>query len=350
MSSESSAMIRVLVVEDSPAMRAILVRTLTRDPQLRVVGTAPDPFVAREKIVSLKPDVITLDIELPRMDGLSFLRRLMEYHPLPVVVFSSFTPRGGKLALEALDVGGVDVVCKPDSVEGVQNSSIELIDKIKAAAAARLNRALPGKRAKREREKSVRVCEGQRRVVAVGASTGGPQVLQVILGLMPARGPGMVVVQHMPKEYTKSFAKSLDSLCDLKVRVAVDGEPVTSGTVLLSPGDRHMTVRRCGAGLSVALREGPLVNRHRPSIDVLFKSVGESVGASAIGVLLTGMGVDGADGLALIKRRGGTTIVQSEETCVVFGMPKEARDRGDAQFVVGPEEIPKKIAELCEGR
>ncbi|MCX7934152.1 MAG: chemotaxis response regulator protein-glutamate methylesterase [Planctomycetota bacterium] len=329
--------IKVLVVDDSAVVRQILQRELARDPEIEVIGAAPDPYVARDLIVQLKPDVITLDMEMPRMDGLTFLRKLMHYHPLPVVVVSSLTPSGSSLALDALQAGAVEVLCKPGSAFAVGDLAIELADKIKAAARARLTAAAataPPPAAPR-----LALAKTTNKVIAIGASTGGTQALQEVLTAFPPNAPGTVIVQHMPEKFTRSFAERLNALCAIEVKEAEDGDSVTPGRALIAPGNRHMLVRRSGARYYVEVRDGPLVSRHRPSVDVLFKSVAAHVGPNAVAAILTGMGADGADGLKAMREAGAHTIAQDEASCVVFGMPKEAILRGGAAEVRPLREI-----------
>ncbi len=340
--------IRVLVVDDSAVVRQIFVRELSRDRELEVVGTAPDPFVARDKIAKLKPDVVTLDVEMPRMDGITFLRKLMRYHPLPVIIVSSLTPKGGELALEALETGAVDVMCKPGAAYTVGDMSVELTDKIKAAARARVEKRdadVPSTPAPLRRLALTRTTN---KVVALGASTGGTQALQHVLTKMPGNAPGMLIVQHMPAHFTTSFADRLNQLCAIEVKEAEDGDTLIPGKALIAPGNYHMLLHRSGAVYYVAVKSGPLVCRHRPSVDVLFKSVARYAGGNAIGVIMTGMGNDGAEGQRAMKDSGADTIAQDEASCVVFGMPKEAIALSAADRVLPLSEIPRAILELAE--
>jgi two-component system chemotaxis response regulator CheB len=337
--------IRVLVVDDSAVVREVFSRELARDPGIEVVGAVPDPYVARDEIVRLEPDVVTLDVEMPRMDGLTFLRKLMRYHPMPVIIVSSLTQKGGGLALEALESGAVDVMCKPGSAYSVGDMSIELREKVKAAAGARLRipSASPGASApaRLSLSKTTHV------VVAIGASTGGCQALQSVLSAMPANAPGIVVVQHMPEHFTRSFAERLNGLCAMEVKEAEDGDRVSPGRVLIAPGNRHMLLTRSGAVYQVTVKDGPLVSRHRPSVDVLFKSVARFAGSNAVGAILTGMGGDGAAGLKEMRTAGAATIAQDEASCVVFGMPKEAIKLEAAAHVVPLDGIAGKLLELA---
>jgi two-component system, chemotaxis family, protein-glutamate methylesterase/glutaminase len=338
--------IRVLVVDDSAVVRQILSAELARDPEIEVVGTAPDPYVARDKIVFLKPDVLTLDIEMPRMDGLTFLKKLMRHYPLPVIVVSSLTPRGGELALEALDSGALEVLCKPGASYTVGDMSVELIDKIKAAAAADMSRR------RFQAPEIPQIAAGAltrttNKVVAIGASTGGTQALQAILTRLPANSPGIIIVQHMPEHFTHSFAERLNQLSAIEVREAQDGDSVVPGKALIAPGNKHMLLRRSGARYFVQVKDGPLVCRHRPSVEVLFNSVARIAGRNAIGVMLTGMGGDGSNAMLEMKRTGAVNIAQNEESCVVFGMPKEAIKLGAVDHIEPLNRIADKILALA---
>ncbi|HEY3323305.1 MAG TPA: chemotaxis response regulator protein-glutamate methylesterase [Planctomycetota bacterium] len=334
---------RVLIVDDSAVVRTILSAELSRDPQIEVVGMAPDPYVARDMIVMLKPDVITLDIEMPRMDGITFLRKLMHYHPMPVVVVSSLTPAGGELALEALEAGAVEVVCKPGAAYTVGDLSLTLGEKIKAVRHANLRPKLRGAGVPAGAEagttQRLSLARTTNKVVAIGASTGGTQALQRVLAAMPEDAPGTVIVQHMPAQFTRSFAVRLNELCDVEVREAVDGDTVVPGKVLIAPGNYHMLLRRSGANYYVEVKSGPMIGRHRPSVDVLFKSVARYAGRNAVGVILTGMGSDGAEGLLEMRNAGAYTIAQDEASCVVFGMPRAAIELDAACTVLPLESI-----------
>jgi two-component system chemotaxis response regulator CheB len=336
---------KVLVVDDSAVVRQILTRELDRDPGIEVVGAAGDPYIARDKIVRLSPDVITLDVEMPRMDGITFLKRLMQHFPLPVVIVSSLTPKGGEMALEALSAGAVDVLSKPGASYTVGDMATELIDKVKAAAAVRMEKimtrgeGLAPVRAKRPRA----LRRTSRKVVAIGASTGGTQALQRVLEELPPDSPGILVAQHMPEHFTSAFAQRLDAVCALDVKEAEDGESVTPGKALIAPGNHHLLLARSGAHYHVRVKQGPLVSRHRPSVDVLFRSVALHAGSNAVGVIMTGMGSDGAAGLKDMREAGAATIAQDEASSVVFGMPREAIELEAAQQVVGLGEIASAI-------
>lgn len=329
--------IRVLVVDDSALVRQVLTRELSRYDDIEVVGTAVDPYVAREKIVRLKPDVITLDIEMPRMDGLSFLEKLMKHYPIPVVVASSLTPKHSEAAIRALELGAVEVVCKPGSQYSAPDVSGQLVRAIRAAAAARVGR-------RQEPEASDEVAAPSperkrwlgagRKVVAIGASTGGTRAIETVLRSFPPDGPGTVIVQHMPEHFTASFARRLNEVCAMEVREGKDEDEVVPGVALIAPGDWHMVLERRGAQYVVRIKKGPPVHHQRPAVDVLFHSVAKSAGKNAVGVLLTGMGCDGAQGLLAMRQSGARTLVQDEESCAVFGMPKEAIRIGAAEEVV----------------
>lgn len=340
--------IRVLVVDDSATVRNILSAELARDPDIEVVGAAPDPYVAREMIATRQPDVLTLDVEMPRMDGLTFLRKLMHYRPMPVIIVSSLTPKGGEVALEALQAGAVDVVSKPGAAYTIGNLSLDLADKIKAAARAnvrKLGRTMPAAHQPPARRTMTRTTS---KIVVIGASTGGTEALVTVLGALPAAAPGILVVQHMPELFTRSFAERLNQLCAMEVREARHGDTVGGGRVLIAPGNYHLLLRRSGALYQVQVKTGPLVNRHRPSVEVLFKSAASYAGKNAVGVILTGMGADGADGLKTMHDAGAKTIAQDEHSCVVFGMPKEAIARGGVDHVLPIDRIAQKILDCAE--
>lgn len=340
--------IRVLIVDDSAVVRQVLTRELSRDPEIEVAGVAPDPYTARDMIVQLKPDVITLDVEMPRMDGITFLRKLMRYYPLPVIIVSSLTQHGGELALEALLAGAVEVMCKPGTAYSIGDLSVELIDKIKAAARVQVERRITTPSSQGAGvQPSLSLSRTTNKVVAIGSSTGGTEALQRVLTRMPANSPGIVIVQHMPEHFTRSFADRLNQLCAMEVKEAENNDSVVPGRVLIAPGNYHMLLRRSGARYYVEVKSGPLVTRHRPSVNVLFKSVARYAGRNAIGVMLTGMGADGAEGMLEMKQQGAVNIAQDEQSCVVFGMPREAIAIGAADYTLHLDRIAAKIIELA---
>jgi two-component system chemotaxis response regulator CheB len=336
---------KVLIVDDSALMRQLLTQILGSDPDLQVVGTAGDPFVAREKILALNPDVLTLDIEMPRMDGLTFLEKLMRGHPMPVVMISSLTSKGAETTLRALSLGAVDYVAKPrlDVTNGTVEQAREIVDKVKAAMRARVRRASENAPAP--------VAVGVRsyqfstthKIVAIGASTGGTEALKDLLMPLPPDFPGIVMVQHMPEAFTKPFAARLDSLCKIRVNEARDGDRILPGHALLAPGGHQMAVVRKGAEFAVHVYRGERVNRHLPSVDVLFSSVARGMGKNAVGVMLTGMGADGSKGMLEMKQAGAFNFAQDEASCVVFGMPREAIQIGAVDSVLPLEQIPDAL-------
>ena len=349
--------IRVLVVDDSALMREVLTEILSQDPAIEVVGAASDPYVAREKIMRLGPDVLTLDVEMPRMDGLSFLEKLMRAHPMPVLMVSSLTEKDCETTVRALELGAVDYVTKPhlNVRSGTLEQAEEIVAKVKMASHARVGRRL----------RAIHVAEAQpnahprpsgrivlkttNKVVAVGASTGGTEALVQLLTALPADSPGIVIVQHMPAGFTRSFAQRLDSLCRVRVKEAEDGDRVLAGHVLLAPGNFHMELVRSGTEARVRVFSGEPVNRHRPSVDVLFTSCAQALGPNAVGVILTGMGADGARGLLAMRQSGARTIAQDEATCVVFGMPREAIALGAAEHVIPLQSIAAGALHLATG-
>ena len=336
--------IKVFIVDDSAIVRKIFSEEISKESDMEVIGTAPDPFVARDKIVQHKPDVMTLDIEMPRMDGLTFLKKLMKHYPLPVLIVSSLTPKGGKMAMEALEYGAVDVLSKPGSSYSVGDMSAQLKEKIRAAARANLNRvSAPTPRQEPTGTITKALTETTQKLIAMGASTGGTEALKEVLVRMPQNSPGMVIVQHMPPLFTTAFAERLNRLCSVEVREAKDGDSVLNGQALIAPGNFHMLMRRSGSRYYVNIKDGPMVHHQRPAVDILFNSVAQYAGANAIGVILTGMGADGAQGMLRMKEGGAKTIAQDEASCVVFGMPKEAIRLGAVDRVVPLELIPQEI-------
>lgn len=339
--------IKVLIVDDSAVVRQIFTRELSRDPGIEVVGTAPDPYVARDKVVSLKPDVITLDVEMPRMDGITFLKKLMVHFPIPVIVVSSLTPKGGDLALEALDAGAVDVMAKPGAAYTVGDMSTELIEKIKGAARIVVTRKTAGP-VTPTKIKTLAMTRTTNKIIAIGASTGGTQALTKVLTALPANSPGILVVQHMPEHFTRSFADRLNQLCEIEVKEAQNGDMVSPGRCLIAPGNYHMLLKRSGANYLVEVKTGPLVSGHRPSVDVMFKSVAMYAGRNAVGVIMTGMGADGSKGLLEMKDAGARTIAQDESSCIVYGMPKEAVALGAAEQTVHLDSIAARMLDMAK--
>ncbi len=319
---------KVLVVDDSAVVRQIFTELISREPDLEVCGTAPDPYLARDKIVQERPDVITLDLEMPRMDGLTFLKKLMHYYPLPVIIVSSLTPQGSRMALEALELGAVEVLAKPGGSFSVGNLGEELLTKIRTAARTRPRPApTPAHPPAPAHLQPLPALTTTQKVVAIGASTGGTEAIKEILINLPKNFPGIVIVQHMPPKFTSSFAERLNQLCSLEVKEAADGDSVLPGRALIAPGNYHMLLQRSGARYLVQVKSGPPVHHQRPSVDVLFESAAQAAGNNAVGVILTGMGADGAAGLLAMRERGAYTLAQDEASCVVFGMPKEAIKR-----------------------
>ncbi|MDD3060793.1 MAG: chemotaxis response regulator protein-glutamate methylesterase, partial [Sulfurimonas sp.] len=337
--------IRVLIVDDSATARAVLREILESDSAFEVVATASDAYVARDKIVELKPDVVCLDVEMPRMDGITFLKRLMHYMPIPVVMVSSLTQNGAKTTLEELEAGAVDFVGKPHShiYDGKESMREELINKIKIASRVRVKqRSLQSL----QQANMSSLAETTNKILAIGASTGGTEALKEVLMGLPRNGAGTIVVQHMPSNFTGPFAERLNSLCAMEVREARNGDSITPGVVLIAPGDYHMVVRRSGARYYVEIGSGEKVSGHRPSVDVLFNSVAKIAGSNAIGVILTGMGADGARGLLAMRNAGANTIGQDEESCVVYGMPKVAYELGAVMKQLPLHKISSGILEL----
>jgi two-component system, chemotaxis family, protein-glutamate methylesterase/glutaminase len=339
--------IKVLIVDDSAIVRKIFNEELSKETDIEVIGTAPDPYVARDKILQNKPDVVTLDIEMPRMDGLTFLKKLMKHFPLPVIIVSSLTPKGSTLALEAMEAGAVDVIAKPGGSYSVGEMGAQLAEKIRAAA-----RAKPLKKETRSGAvptatiASRALAETTNKVVAIGASTGGTEALKEVLTRMPPNSPGIVVVQHMPANFTRAFADRLNNLCKITVREAKDNDSVVPGTCLIAPGNYHMLLKRSGARYYVQVKTGPMVHHQRPAVDVLFKSCAQYAGGNAVAVVLTGMGADGADGIKMMKEAGARTIAQDEATSVVYGMPKEAAKTGAVDRIVSLRNITQAILDM----
>ena len=340
--------VRVLVVDDSALMRKLIPQMLAGDDSIEVVGTAMDGNFCLKKIEELKPNVVTLDLEMPGMNGIDTLKEIMRRHPLPVIVFSSHSTEGASVTMKALGLGAFDFVPKPkDATAHMSETARELIAKVKAAAECKLKpRIIAGVPAKRE--KLPASSASPNKVIAIGVSTGGPQALEFLLSQLPADFPGTIaVVQHMPEGFTDMFARRLDEVCPLRVKEAQSGDELRPGRVLICPGSRHMKVKRLPLGDVVVLSDEARVNGHRPSADVLFRSVAEEFKTQAVGVLMTGMGDDGAEGLGEVKREGGMTLAQSEESCVVYGMPKAAIERGYVARVVGLDVLGSTLQALC---
>jgi len=356
--------VRVLIVDDSALVRQTLREILETDPDIEVVGTAPDPYLAVRKMKADMPDVITLDVEMPRMDGLTFLGKIMAQHPLPVVICSALTEKNSALAVRAVEQGAVEVINKPrlGVKQFFHDARIQIIDVVKAAARADIARKtvvrplatdLPEQRAVAPKLTADAVLTGARpghavfqttdKVVVVGASTGGTEALRVFLEAMPLDAPGIVVVQHMPEHFTTAFARRLDGICNITVKEAADGDPVLRGQALIAPGNRHTLLVRSGAKYLVQVKDGPLVSRHRPSVDVLFRSAARYAGANAIGVIMTGMGDDGARGMAEMHVAGAYTLAQDEASCVVYGMPGEAVKHGGVDNVLPLDRIAGEV-------
>jgi two-component system chemotaxis response regulator CheB len=346
-------LIKVLVVDDSALVRKLLTEELSRYSDIEVVGSAIDPYVARDKIVRLRPDVITLDVEMPRMDGLSFLAKLMKFHPMPVVIVSSLTPRNSQNAIRALELGAVEVICKPGSSLSAPDISKSLVDAIRVASRAKIARKTEDERVERADKESGQGNKIQlkttHKVIAVGASTGGTIAIEKLLSQMPLNVPGIVIVQHMPEYFTASFADRLNSICKIEVREAKDCDNVVPGLALIAPGGHHMLLERSGAFYQVRIKGGPMVHHQKPSVDVLFHSVAKQAGANAMGVLLTGMGSDGADGLLMMRQNKAYTIAQDEASSVVYGMPGEAVKLGAACDVLPLNDISGRIIKRLSG-
>lgn len=343
--------IKVLVIDDSAMIRKVFEQELSKDPEIEVVGTAPDPFVGRDKIVYLKPDVITLDIEMPRMDGLTFLGKLMKYYPLPVVVVSSLAKKGGDVALKAMELGAVEVVSKPGTAYSVGDMCEQLVEKVKAAAKVKVFKKADPERVSTKEQNAALVAsiavKTTNKIVAIGASTGGTDALREVISRLPANSPPVVVVQHMPANFTKAFADRLNQICQVEVKEATDGEYLSMGKVLIAPGNQHMEIRRSGINYYVTLFDGPMMFHQRPAVEILFNSVAKYAGQNAVGAILTGMGKDGAQGLLNMRNAGAATIAQDEKSCIVFGMPKEAIDIGAAQVIKPLNQVTQTILDFC---
>lgn len=344
-------MIKVLVVDDSAVVRKVICDELSRYNDIQVVGTAVDPYFARDKIVELNPDVVTLDLEMPRMDGLSFLSKLMKHHPMPVVVLSSLTPKNSELGIKALDLGAVEVLCKPGASYSTKDIAQPLVHAIRSAAVAKIA-VTPAKAtgaAERQPFENLLV-QTTHKIIAIGASTGGTKAIEAVLSRMPPTAPGIVIVQHMPEHFTTSFAKRLNDISALQVREARDNDHVIPGVALIAPGNHHMLLARSGGTYVTKIKDGPRVHYQRPSVDVLFHSVAQTAGRNAVGAILTGMGADGAQGLLAMRNSGAWTLAQNEASCVVFGMPKEAIKLGAADEVVALEDMTHSILQALQAQ
>ena len=337
--------IKVLIIDDSATVRNVLARELARDPGIRVLGAAADPFAAREMMMLEQPDVITLDLEMPRMDGMTFLGKLMAHRPMPVIVVSSLTPQGSRMALDALDAGALEVLAKPGVSYGVGELVPQLLARIKAVAGVRV---FPRKAGPPQALPALSRTTNQ--IIALGASTGGTDALRQVISALPADAPGMMVVQHMPPGFTAQFAARLAEVSRVRVSEAKDGDIVSPGICLIAPGDRHLLVRRDGAMYRAVVRDGPKIGLHKPAVDVLFQSMAQVAGANAIGALLTGMGRDGAAGLKAMRDAGASTIAQDEATCVVYGMPMEAVKLGAAEQILPIGAIANRLLEIARLR
>lgn len=341
--------IKVLIVDDSATARAVLSEILRSDPEIESVDTAPDAYIARDKIVKNRPDVVCLDVEMPRMDGITFLRKLMQHMPLPVVMVSSLTQKGAQTTLDALEAGAVDVVGKPHSnmYDSSDEIQAELLVKIKNAAFATIQKRTNLSSVKKLDYKSA-LSETTQKLIAIGSSTGGVEALKIFLTQFPRNTPGMLIVQHMPADFTKAFAERLDGICDMDVKEAEDGDTVDIGQVLIAPGDVHMVLRRSGHRYYVQLGGGEKVSGHRPSVDVMFNSVARAAGVNATGVILTGMGADGAKGLVNMRKTGSMTFGQDEKSSTVYGMPKVAFELGGVAKQNSLENLPHDILKHLE--
>lgn len=347
-----SKKIKVIVVDDSAFIRQIFSSVISEDPDIEVIATAVDPYDAREKIKALNPDVITLDIEMPKMDGITFLEKIMSLRPMPVVMVSTLTQKGADATIRALELGAIDYVSKPTEVQNKENIAAlkqDLIAKIKVASKAKV-RAISSKKDSSEDIKQIELPAGKilkRKLIAIGASTGGVEALREVLIHMPANSPPVVIVQHMPPKFTKSFAERLDGICAMRVHEAVDGQEILSGNIYIAPGDMHLRVERHGTRILCRVKQGEHVSGHCPSVDVLFGSVADCMGDATIGVILTGMGRDGAAGMLAMKKAGSINIGQNQDTCVVYGMPKEAFENGSIDIQMPLVGIAKEIIRRC---
>jgi two-component system, chemotaxis family, protein-glutamate methylesterase/glutaminase len=349
----TSHKLKVLVVDDSALIRSVMREIINRESDMECVGAAPDPMAAREMIKELNPDVLTLDVEMPKMDGLDFLERLMRARPMPVLMVSTLTERGSNITFRALELGAVDFIAKPklDIARGMEESAIQITDKIREVAHARIRKPIPVPVIQEKYTADAilpsitGLYSSTEKLIVIGASTGGTEAIKEVLVKLPADAPGVLVTQHMPEQFTKSFADRLNTLCKISVKEAEHNERVLPGHAYIAPGNSHILLKRSGANYVIKLDQGPLVNRHRPSVDVLFRSTANVAGANAIGIILTGMGKDGVQGLLEMRRAGAYTIAQDEATCVVFGMPKEAIAAGGACEVLPLQNIARRTLE-----
>jgi two-component system chemotaxis response regulator CheB len=354
----SKRKIKVLVVDDSALIRGVMKEIINREQDMECVGAAPDPLVARELIKALNPDVLTLDVEMPKMDGLDFLERLMRLRPMPVLMISTLTERGSNITFRALELGAVDFVAKPklDITRGMEDYAIEITDKIRAASLAQVHKVSiePQINEKYTADAILPSTKGRyfstEKLIVIGASTGGTEAIKEVLAKLPADAPAVLVTQHMPEHFTKSFADRLNSLCKISVKEAEHNERILPGHAYIAPGNWHLLIKRSGARYMVALNQGSLVNRHRPSVDVLFRSAANVAGANALGIILTGMGKDGVQGMLEMKQAGAYTIAQNEASCVVFGMPKEAIAAGGVCEVLALQEITRRTMEYLSSQ
>jgi two-component system chemotaxis response regulator CheB len=347
-------MIRVLVVDDSAVMRAFLGRVIAAQPDMELLGASPDPLLAIDRIRRNPPDVITLDVEMPRMNGLDFLRNLMAVRPLPVIMISSLTREGAETTMRALELGAVDFFPKPANFEGLEATAQEIAEKIRAAAGARIVRRRPQATRAPAPQKTglppltqTAVPAGGQRVIGIGASTGGVEALRDLLTALPPHMPPILIAQHMPPGFTETFARRLDTLCRIHVKQAEDNEVVRTGVAYIAPGGRHLVLVRRGAGYQLRVNDDPPVNRHRPSVDTLLRSIARAAGSQAIGVMLTGMGGDGADAMLEMSQNGAFTIAQDEASCVVFGMPRQAIAAGGVREVLPLSDIAGRLEAIA---
>lgn len=342
--------IRVLIVDDSATAREVLTNALKKDKEIEVIATAPDAYIARDKIVNLKPDVICLDVEMPRMDGITFLKKIMQYMPVPVLMVSSLTQKGAKVTLDALEAGAIDFVAKPHQniYDGIDTIEKELINKVKMVASSNLKAKIEKRKSIKTNslEKKYSLAKTTNKIIAIGASTGGTVALTDLISNLPRDIPGIVIVQHMPAGFTESFAQRLNDISQVEVSEAKDGDIIGKGKVLIAPGDYHMVIRREGGQYKVKLGTGEKVSGHRPSVDVLFNSCAKYAGANCVGIILTGMGSDGAKGLLKMKNIGAHTIGQDEKSCVVYGMPRIASEIGAVEIETSLDNINNTLISL----